>query len=183
MKRVHLVLGMVVLLLLAQAGVAWGLPQAEIRQNRNSIGYSVQRLDGEIKAMIFEGDLGLTPTLGLDTRYFHFGDDGDDLLDLNLKVKIVDDRDFNLTGLLGYQVNFDDDGNKQVGMLLSQDQSQYITLNAGVNVLLDSDDSLGYSVGFDYMLTRDWYFEAGFRRVAGRSNSRDGLTFGLRNYL
>ncbi|MCK8827007.1 porin family protein [Natroniella acetigena] len=179
MKRLNLVLGMVVLLLLAQVGVAWGLPQAEIRQGRNSIGYSIQRLDGEIKSMIFEGDFGLTPTLGLDTRYFYF-EDGDDLIDLNLKVKIIDDRDFNLTGLVGRQFNSNDD-KTQVGMLLSQDQSQYITLNAGVNILLDSEDSLGYSVGFDYMLTRAWYLEAGFRGIAGKSDH--GLTIGLRNYL
>ncbi|WP_408955646.1 hypothetical protein [Natroniella sp. ANB-PHB2] len=181
MKRLNLVLGLVVFLLLAQVGVAWGLPQAEIRQGRNSIAYSVQRLDSEIKAMIFEGDFGLTPTLGLDTRFFYFGDDGDDLIDLNLKFKVVDDRDFNLTGLVGYQTNLDGEGSNQLGMLLSNDQSQYITLNAGVNILLDSEDPLGYSVGFDYMLTRDWYLEAGFRGIAGSSNH--GLTIGLRNYL
>ncbi|SDC71857.1 MULTISPECIES: outer membrane beta-barrel protein [unclassified Candidatus Frackibacter] len=182
MKKKIVIFTLVMAFMLANTSMSWAIQQAEIRQGKDSIAYNVQKLNGEIKALNLEGDFGLTPTLGVSTNFSYLNDD-DNILDINLKLKIVDEYDFNLTGLVGYHTRFNGEGKNQIGMLFSKRQSEFVNLNAGFNVLLDQPhDSLGYEVGADYMLSNDWFLEFGFKKIAGEEDT-GGLTFGLRNYL
>jgi hypothetical protein len=118
----------------------------------------------------------------LNTTYTYLDND-DDVLDINVKIKIIDNYDFNLTGLVGYHTRFADGDKKQIGMLVSKKQAKYLNLNAGFNVLLDQPhNSLGYEVGVDYLLDENWFLELGFKQLAGEDDT-SGLNIGVRNYL
>lgn len=182
MKKRVLIAMLMLIFILVHSSLVWGIQQAEIEEGKSSMAYSVQKINGQINALNLEGDIGLTPTLGLDA-VFTYLDENDDILDLNVKIKIIDDYDFNLTGLIGYHTRFNESGKRQIGMLISKKQAKYLNLNAGFNALLDQpDNSLGYEFGFDYLLSESWFLEVGFKKIAGEDDT-SGLNLGLRNYL
>lgn len=177
MKKL-IILIVLTIMIFTNVQFAEAIYQAEINPGEKSISYGVQVLDSDVVALTLEGDMTLTPTIGVVGLWTY-----DEFVDLDVKIKMIDDYDFDMSGLIGYHIPLDErEEKKKLGLLLSKELSEYMDLNAGASVLLGQEtDYFGFEFGFDYMLTRELYAEFGYRKLAGSDS--EGLRIAIRNYF
>ncbi|WP_018249214.1 hypothetical protein [Orenia marismortui] len=183
MKNLKVIMSTLLFLVILTNGSVFAMYQAEVNPGEKSLCYSVQSLKGSIKSLTLESDFSLTDNLGLIGVYSF--SDNYDFINLDLKLNMVDESDYNISFLGGYYFPLEDDqdSNAKLGILASTAVFKRLDLNGGLNVLLGKEeDYLGFEFGFDYRVTRHWYLEGGFRRFAGDKDN-EGLSIGIRNYF
>ncbi|GAB6138143.1 outer membrane beta-barrel protein [Halanaerobaculum tunisiense] len=189
MNKKMLTLVLVISFSLLTTTSAFALQQAKINRHDTSVAYGVQTLNGDLIALNLEGDIGLSSNLGLEGVYTHYseGNNNNNVVDLNAKLSIIDNRDLDLSGIIGYHTKLENDhqGYPRVGIVVSKRETDNLGLNAGFNFLLGTggdENYVGYSLGFDYKLTRHTYLEIEHRRFAGQDKT-EGLNVGMRYYF
>lgn len=183
MKKTNLVVLLIVILIMANTSLVGAMSQAEIDQGTTSLAYVMQVHEGKIKGLNLEGELGFSSNFGVETILTYANED-EYYVDVNAKVGIVDDYDYNVSALVGYNTDFED-GYPRIGILYSRRQTKYLDLNIGCDVLLENGnfpDYLGYMLGFDYSLTRNLYVEIGHRKFSGQKGT-EGLGVGMKYYF
>ena len=179
MKRMLIVL-LLLLCVFVPLRKAHAVGNGEVVQGRQSFFYNVQMQD-QIKALVFDGEWGLTPTLAANGRYafaspvhyFHF----------LIKFKLYESKNMNVAGRAGLLTDFSKNTpiHKTIGVVLTQNQNSFLKTHGGFDYSMDTKE-MGFFVGIDYKLTAHTYFQAGYEKfVTNRANQ--GLTFGLRTDL
>jgi hypothetical protein len=172
------------------SGSANAMSQAEIGKGDSSLAYGIQVLDGEIRALNLETEFGLSSNFGIEGIYTYIGesddqsidDEKDNKLDINAKLNIVNELDYDVTAVVGYHTDFEE-GYPRIGVLYSKKENKLLDLNLGIDVLLKKDSNyLGYMLGFDYRLTENIYLEVGHRKFSGQEDT-EGLNIGTRYYF
>ena len=186
MKQLKLILILIVALVILSSNLAAAMAQAEIDNRQFSLGYGIQTLERNIKALNLETAYGFSPNFGLDTIYTYKEDDIH-YLDLNFKFSVVDSSKYDLAAVLGYHTeysssDFTNDA-PRIGLLYSKPENKYLDFNFGLDFLLKSEENyLGYTFGFDYKLTNNLYVEIAHRKLSGQDHT-EGLNISLRHYF
>ncbi|MGM0368956.1 MAG: outer membrane beta-barrel protein [Bacillota bacterium] len=186
MKQFKFILVFIIALVLINTNLVAAMAQAEIDKGQFSLGYGMQTLERDIRALNLESGYGFSPNFGLDTSYTYKEGDSH-YLDLNFKMSIVENPDYDLSAVVGYHTEYNksDFTNEapRLGVLYSKAENQYLDLNFGLDFLLKSQkDYLGYTFGFDYMLTNDLSVEVAHRKTSGQEDT-EGLNVSLRHYF
>ena len=181
MKKYSLAVTLMIVALLVSTNLAYGMQTARVNTGEGSLTYGVQLAD-DTEALSLAGDFGLSDTIGLN-GIFTYAEDSN-YLDLNAKLKFVEQYDLSLAGLAGVHRNFDASSfEKQLGMVVSHRLSQFMNLNGALIVQLDvPENSVGIELGLDYEVFSNTDLQAGYRRFAGQDGT-DGITIGLRSSL
>lgn len=186
MKQIKIVLILIIAFVILQTNLVAAMTQAEIEKQQLSLGYGIQTLERNIKALNFEVAYGFSPNFGLDTIYT-YKDDDIHYLDLNFKFGILDSSDYDVSALVGYHTEYSNSALKneapRLGILYSRPENKYLDFNFGLNFLLkEQENYLGYSFGFDYMLTNSLFLEVAHRKISGQEHT-EGLNISLRHYF
>ncbi|MCK8824164.1 hypothetical protein [Fuchsiella alkaliacetigena] len=181
MKKYSLVVVLMLVTLLITTNLAYGMQTARVSTGEGALTYSVQLAD-ETEALSLAGDFGLSDTIGLNGIFTYT--ENVNYLDLNAKLKFIEDYDLSLAGLVGVHRNFDDSSfERQLGMVITHRLSQFINLNGAVITQLGvEDNSVGIELGIDYEVFSNTELQAGYRRLAGQEGT-DGIMLGLRSSL
>lgn len=175
MKRVVFFLLLLISIFSVTMENAYAIGNGEVVQGRQTFFYDVQ-LQDHVRALIFDGEWGFTPTLALDGRYayaapVHY-------LHFFLKFKLYESKSLNMAGRAGLVTDFAH-LHKTLGFVLSKDQNSFLKTHGGFDYSVDSRE-IGFFVGIDYKLTAHTYFQAGYEKFITRS-AYEGLTIGLRS--
>ena len=186
MKQLKLVLILIIAFVVLQTNLVAAMGQAEIEKNQLSLGYGIQTLERNIKALNLEVAYGFSPNFGLDTMYT-YKDDELHYLDFNFKLGILDSSDYDLSAVVGYHTEYSNSHFKneapRLGILYSRPENKYLDFNFGLDFLLKEEKNyLGYSFGFDYMLTNSLSLEIAHRKISGQDHT-EGLNVSLRHYF
>ena len=186
MKHFKIVLTFIVALILLNTSIVGAMAQAEVEKEQFSLGYGIQVLDSDIKALNLESAYGFSPNFGLDTLYT-YKDSDVHYFDFNFKMNLVENSRYDVSALLGYHTeysnsDFSNDA-PRIGVLYSRPESEYLDFNFGLDFLLKEEDNyVGYTFGFDYRLTRSLYLEVAHRKISGQEGT-EGLNISLRHYF
>ena len=186
MKQLKAVLILIIALVVLNTNLAAAIAQAEVEEEQFSLGYGIQTLERDIKALNLETSYGFSSNFGLDTMYTYKEDDIH-YLDLNFKMNLLDSSDYDLSAVVGYHTeysnsDFSNDA-PRLGVLYSKPESKYLDFNFGLDFLLKEDDNyIGYTFGFDYKLTKTLALEIAHRKVSGQVQT-EGLNVSLRHYF
>ena len=186
MKQIKVILILIIALVVLNTNLVAAMAQAEIDQDQFSLGYGIQTLERNIKALNFEAGYGFSPNFGLDTIYT-YKDDDIHYLDLNFKFAMLNNPNYDLTAVVGYHTEYSesDFSNEapRVGVLYSRPENKYLDFNFGLDFLLKEEENyLGYTFGFDYMLTNSLFVEVAHRKISGQELT-EGLNISLRHYF
>ncbi|MGM0502618.1 MAG: hypothetical protein ACQERJ_08795 [Bacillota bacterium] len=185
-QQVKLILILIVALIMLNSNLVAAMAQAEIEEDQFSLGYGIQTLETEIKALNLETGYGISPNFGLDTMYT-YKESGTHYLDLNFKMGMVDNRQYDVAAVVGYHTEYDDssftNSAPRLGVLYSKPENEYLDFNFGLDFLLKTDENyLGYTFGFDYRLTNNIHVEVAHRKNSGQEGT-EGLNISLRHYF
>ncbi|AZR73841.1 hypothetical protein BBF96_10855 [Anoxybacter fermentans] len=177
MKRVIFWMTFLLLIAVFTTEDIFAIGNGEVVPNRLTIRYNVQAFE-KVKAIVLEGEYGLTSTLALEGRYIYTSPAS--YLDTFIKFKLHEERNLNVAGRVGLHSDFDDKTpvNKILGIVFSKDHNSFIQLHGGVTYSMTTE-KIGYFAGLDYQLSARSYFQAGWQKFVGQSETQ-GWVFGLR---
>lgn len=184
-NKVNFIMLVLVLTILVNVSYVNAISQAEIIPGDVSLAYGVQVLDGQIRALNLEGELGISANFGIEGIYTYADkqpNSKNNKLDINAKFNITKHANYDVTALVGYHIGFDQN-NPRIGVIYSKKENKYLDLNIGLDFLLERNEHyIGYLLGLDYMLTNNIYIEMGHRKFSGQKNT-EGLNLGVRYYF
>jgi len=186
MRKLKFILVFIIALFLINTNLVAAMAQAEIDKGQFSLGYGMQTLERDIRALNLETGYGFSPNFGLDTSYTYKEGDSH-YLDLNFKMSIVEKSNYDLSAVVGYHTAYNQSNvtneAPRLGVLYSKSENQYLDLNFGLDFLLKSQKNyLGYAFGFDYLLTDSLAVEIAHRKSSGQQGT-EGLNVSLRHYF
>ncbi len=174
------ILLLVIFLVIFVTGHSFAIGNGEIRPGLLSVIYNVN-MTNEIKAIVLEGEMGLTSTLAADGRYVYSS--GLDLLDLALKFKLYENSDLKIAGRVGVSSDFTKNTpvHKTLGFAFTKNHNSFIAINGGCDYSLTNGE-IGFFGGIDYQLASRAFLQLGYQKFIGQSHTQ-GLVLGLRTDL
>ncbi len=154
-------------------------PTANMRPGYSALLFSLQKgIDNTFLSLGF--DLGLTYTVGLEGSFVYTGE-ANNHLDLGLKFRLTELRDFNMVGKVGFHGAPFKDWRTSIGLQAEKSFTSFLKGFIGAGVTIKDWSGLSYMLGAEYFFTPTTGLQFGIKRHCWSAKKDIGrLVVGIR---